>query len=176
MDDLPKGYFIRRKKIVSICTAKFLFFYCTIYISHFDRECYETIPKWSFLGITISIVRKYSGGYHAKKVWICHFFSVVILIGCFILFSYIQIRFVFFIFETGAVISLSILSPIQSTDHTLDQSEKTKYKKVTAILAIGCEIFEIILAIFGKEYIAKTIGTGIMVVALLQWPCILKIK
>lgn len=129
-----------------------------------------------FLGITISIVRKYSGGYHAKKVWICHFFSVVILIGCFILFSYIQIRFVFFVFETGAVISLSILSPIQSTDHTLDQSEKTKYKKVTAILAIGCEIFEIILAIFGKEYIAKTIGTGIMVVALLQWPCILKIK
>ena len=82
----------------------------------------------------------------------------------------------FFYFETGAVISLSILSPIQSTDHTLDQSEKTKYKKVTAILAIGCEIFEIILAIFGKEYIAKTIGTGIMVVALLQWPCILKIK
>ena len=50
MDDLPKGYFIRRKKIVSICTAKFLFFYCTIYISHFDRECYETIPKWSFFG------------------------------------------------------------------------------------------------------------------------------
>ena len=27
--------------------------------------------KGVFLGITKSIVRKYSGGYHAKKVWIC---------------------------------------------------------------------------------------------------------
>ena len=137
MDDLPKGYFIRRKKIVSICTAKFLFSIAPFILAILIGSVMKQFLNGVFLGITISIVRKYSGGYHAKKVWICHFFSVVILIGCFILFSYIQIRFVFFIFETGAVISLSILSPIQSTDHTLDQSEKTKYKKVTAILAIG---------------------------------------
>ena len=42
------------------------------------------------LGFIISVIRRYSGGYHANSVWKCHILSIIILIiGLFIVSTYI---------------------------------------------------------------------------------------
>ena len=128
------------------------------------------------LGFIISVIRRYSGGYHANSVWKCHILSIIILIiGLFIV-SYIHIEICFFIGEIGAVLSLWILSPVESKNRPLNGWEKKQYKKITIVITLICMWIEIIFSLCDRKSFAIAIGTGVMVKAITQSSYWLKIK
>ena len=90
--------------------------------------------------------------------------------------SYIHIEICFFIGEIGAVLSLWILSPVESKNRPLNGWEKKQYKKITIVITLICMWIEIIFSLCDRKSFAIAIGTGVMVTAITQSSYWLKIK
>ena len=73
--------------------------------------------------IPFMCVRKFSGGFHAKHVWVCILCSCSVLFMCVYMVTNIKYIFVLNICVVLAVTSLIILSPIDSESRKLDEGE-----------------------------------------------------
>ena len=134
------------------------------------------------MGVTINalllilpfvVIRKYSGGYHAKNSKVCMFFSVVILVAFTRLSSLIIWNSYFKLVVLIATISLSMLSPIDSINKKLTLDEKRKYKKITMCL-LG--LLLLLIFVFARLHMQQTavcVSLGIILSASLQIPCLI---
>lgn len=122
------------------------------------------------------IIRKFSGGYHAKKPWICLSCSTLILCICIFVSNHIIYGYWLFFATFVAALLLVINSPIDSENKVLDEKERKVYKRVTTIL-VGVSVL-IILACFscGRNVTAKNIAIGVILACVLQIPYLLKRK
>ena len=120
------------------------------------------------------VLRKYSGGYHAKYAWLCMILSCVALAGC--LYS---VRF----FPYGrewdvafliSVLSLAVHSPIDSENRRLDADEVKEYRKDTIFILFASSLIYIICIWKNIETVGVCIAVSIALAALLQVPCIVK--
>lgn len=127
------------------------------------------------LSIPLCLIRRYSGGYHAPYGWLCILMSVGLLLFCFLIQPYVQCNILLLVLTVLAILSLCILSPIDSKNRPLDQSEKKRYKKTTIVIALLCGVVYMITWMLGNGQIASGIATGIILAASLQLPCIPRI-
>lgn len=119
-------------------------------------------------------IRKFSGGFHAKHEWICLMSSCSLLFLCVFAVSKITYSAVLGSVTLGAVISLSLLSPIDSDNRRLSADEKKKYKRITRIIAgLFFGIFVLLAGLRAGKY-AGCIAVGLILSAFLQFPCVLQ--
>lgn len=120
------------------------------------------------------VIRKFSGGFHAKHGWTCFIGSCAVLFLCIITASHITCSIVSTIIVLGAVTSLCILSPIDSDNRRLSDEEKRRYKKVTCVTAVTFAVLYGLLYLAKSDTYAASIAVGLALPAGLQLPCILQ--
>lgn len=120
------------------------------------------------------ILRKFSGGYHAKKLSICIIGSGCLLYLCMMLSKYVKCSWTLEAITAIASLSLILASPIDSESRTLDEDEKTQYKMVTMVCVIIFWLLNSILCLTGNQIYMIDLSIGLLLTAGLQIPCIMK--
>ena len=93
------------------------------------------------------VLRKFSGGYHAKNLSTC-------------------------ILESGFL--LFVFSPIDSENRRVDIDERGTYKKLTVFFVILFGVLDVTLFLAGKKIYTICFSVGVLMTASLQIPCIVK--
>ena len=120
------------------------------------------------------VLRKFSGGYHAKNLHTCILGSGFLLFLCIMLSMHVQCDLKLAIATVIASVSLSTFSPIDSENRRLDTNEKRTYKKTTVFFVILFGLLDIALFLLGKYIYTICFSVGILLTAGLQVPCIVK--
>lgn len=122
--------------------------------------------------IPFMVIRKYSGGFHAKNAWSCLICSCLLLILCISMTSYIKCGLGLATVTVMALGSLMVFSPIDSENRRLELHEKKRYKYMTIVLAFAFELLSAALYLFHMYTYVVCISIGIILAAGLQIPCI----
>ena len=122
--------------------------------------------------IPFIILRKFSGGYHAKKLSHCMISSVVLLSLCIQFAEHVTHDEIVLVTAGIASVSLMIFSPIDHENKPLDEDEKHSLKKMTIFLVCVLNLLGILIFLIGNRKLAVSFGTGILLAAGLQIPCI----
>lgn len=120
------------------------------------------------------VIRKFSGGFHAGKPWICMVFSTVILCMCISISDNITYGYGMFFLTFVAAVLLAVNSPIGSENKMLDEEEKRMYKRVTVVLTGLCMAVGSICYAYGNSDAAKNVSIGIVLAGGLQIPYMFK--
>lgn len=121
--------------------------------------------------IPFMFIRKFSGGIHAKKLWVCMLISFGLLFLAVWLVDKLNINTFLSITVVGAAVSLMWFSPVDSENRRLSMAEKKEYKVITVFMTIVfVTIYGLILHTEFKVY-AVGIAEGIILTAMLQIPC-----
>lgn len=124
--------------------------------------------------IPFIIIRKFSGGYHAKHAAVCLVSSCLLLYLCTVLSLYLKCGWGLGFLTAAASVSLAAFSPIDSENRPLSQEEKTSYKRITIILVTIFLLVGALSFLVGLHTFAICISIGIMLSACLQIPSVLK--
>ena len=106
-------------------------------------------------------LRRYSGGYHADKGYLCGIVSAILIIFLCML---NKMNINMFVFQAGYIfllilqISICGLAPVDSKNKRLSKTEKRKYRKITTILLV----LQIMLMLFGLLLKVECIYWGII--------------
>lgn len=136
--------------------------------------CFGSIKTGILVVIPFMILRKFSGGYHAKKLSHCLISSVILLFLCILFATHVTHDWVVLVAAGIASVSLMIFSPIDHENRLLDEDEKRDLKKVTIFLVCVLNGLGIILFLFGNRKAAISFFIGIVLAAGLQIPYIAK--
>lgn len=122
------------------------------------------------------LIRKFSGGYHLSSPIVCFILSVLIISGAILVSDTLVSATALFWLSCvvfAAYIGIFSLSPIDSESRRLTEKEKTAFRKIARILAsIAVAVYFLLLAV-GQPHYAVPVAIGIVIVALLQVPCII---
>ena len=122
--------------------------------------------------IPFMLLKKYSGGYHAKKLSICMIISTI-LFTAIIKLSICDIKPLYMYIATCiAIIELCLVSPIQSDNKVLNEKEIRHYKKIAVMQLAVYSIVIICTSILGCFTAARCICFGIILASFMQLPCI----
>lgn len=122
--------------------------------------------------IPFLFIRKFSGGFHAKKAWVCLICSSTLLVFGTIVSSYIKYNLGFAMVTLVAIAILVFFSPIDSESRRLSQEEKKSCKIATIIITFFFAFVDLLLYLFQQETYAVCISLGIILTAGLQVPCL----
>lgn len=120
------------------------------------------------------VLRKFSGGYHAKNLHTCILGSGFLLLLCIICSIHVQCDWRLAITTAIASVSLIVFSPIDSENRRIDRDERRSYKKMTVFCVTVFGVLDIILFLLGKYIYTSCFSIGILLTAGLQVPCIVK--
>lgn len=120
------------------------------------------------------MIRKYSGGYHAKKLRSCLLSSSLLLLFCIEVSRHCEYGWTLVVFAIISAISLIIFSPIDNENRPLNQEDFRYYKKVILIIVFLLGLIVGVLTAVELYIYAACICIGIMLSAGLQVPCIFK--
>lgn len=118
------------------------------------------------------VIRKFSGGYHAKKAWVCLISSSLILGGCICASEYFTYNYELTSVMLMAAALLVINSPVESENRRLDAQERCVYKKVTIGLVALSVLISLICYKCGLENAAVNLAVGVILTGGLQIPCL----
>lgn len=121
------------------------------------------------------LLRKFAGGFHFQTPLPCIIVSTVVLLGCLLEISVI-LEYGNFIIHTllvyASIVPICILSPIDSENRQLSAKEKSAFHRIAIVLAtINAALYSLLLILRTVE-IAIPLGTGMILTALLQLPCL----
>ncbi len=119
------------------------------------------------------LIRKFSGGYHAKKAGICLIYSSMLLILCIFLSSWVKCNILLLFLTALSAMSLLHFSPIENENRLLSREERICFKKVTTIIVTSIIIAELLLLWFSMYTFVVCISIGLILSASLQYPCII---
>ena len=121
------------------------------------------------------VIRKFSGGFHAKRPVTCFVSSSVLLTACIFLSFCIQCNWILMGITFAAAVSLIYFSPIENENRLLSGEEKIRYKRIAMILVLGFVVTDLLLFLSSLHTYAICISIGLILTACLQYPCIWKI-
>lgn len=126
------------------------------------KECFYIFSTFIFL-------RKFTGGLHAKKYFVCLIGSTTLIILSLYIVSLLESNFYYPIFIVSLLISMIniwIFSPIKNKNKSINKKERKIYKTISIILTIIILISTLILS---KEnsVIKYTFGIGEILVSVL---------
>ena len=119
----------------------------------------------------ILCIRKFSGGFHAKHMHTCIFSSCIICTICIYLTGVIRYGIMITAAMVAASFSLVLFSPVENENRKLEEDERSRYKKITAVLAVLFLVIYMLCAVLKLYRIAVCIAVGIIMSAMLQLPC-----
>lgn len=123
--------------------------------------------------IPFMLIRKFSGGYHAKHSWVCMICSCLLLILCIYLIPHVEWSNGFLAVTFFSAGSLITFSPIDSENRRLDSMEKQRYKRMVFGL-VGITVLGIaLLYMLNLPAYAVSFSMGLILTAGLQVPCII---
>lgn len=120
-------------------------------------------------------LRKFAGGFHFQTPLPCIIVSTLVLLGC-LLENRVILEYGSFIIHTllvyASIVPICILSPIDSENRQLSAKEKSAFHRIAIVLAtINTALYSLLLILRTVE-IAIPLGTGMILTALLQLPCL----
>ena len=121
------------------------------------------------------LLRKFAGGFHFQTPLPCIIVSTVVLLGC-LLEIRVILEYGSFIIHTllvyASIVPICILSPIDSENRQLSAKEKSAFHRIAIVLAtINAALYSLLLILRTVE-IAIPLGTGMILTALFQLPCL----
>lgn len=124
--------------------------------------------------VPFMLIRKFSGGFHAKHEIYCLVTSSMLLMLCVWFAKHLEVGVLLstLTFLSGGM--LMVLSPIDSENRRLDEDEKKHCKKRTGILTVVFGLLYAILAFWKQDFYAVPISIGILLTAGLQLPYLVK--
>ncbi|MBR4059308.1 MAG: accessory gene regulator B family protein [Lachnospiraceae bacterium] len=134
----------------------------------------ERIKEGLLLIIPFLAIRKYGGGFHAKKESTCLVSSSLLLALCVYLTGLLTYGIVLNSLVIVSIISLMVFSPIDTENRRLDAEEKKSYKFLTCVLVLIVAVVYLMLVMCHAYNYAVCIAIGIMLSAGVQVPCILR--
>ncbi len=131
----------------------------------------------SIEGVTMVLpfmcIRKYSGGYHAKKSKTCFISSCSLLMVCLWLVTKIEYGIWLGILVIMSVCSIAYFSPIDSENRRLEKDEIQDCKKKAVLISCVFLLLRIVFLILEFENLAVSISVGMILSAGLQIPAII---
>lgn len=121
------------------------------------------------------LLRKFSGGFHLKSSGLCLATTTSVLAFAMGLIKYIvywgQTEIVSFS-VCLSVVSLCIFSPVDNMARNLSDKERIVFRKIARILSIIFLAVYFFLSLNTELRYTSAFGVGILLVSLLQFPCI----
>lgn len=124
--------------------------------------------------IPFMVIRKFSGGYHAKHVYMCLLISSGLLGSSFFVIIYAECNWIFHMLTLISGLSVALNSPIDSENKKLEEDEVGSYKHTTCVLVSIAVISYFVLVFLRQKHYALCLSVSLILVALLQLPYILK--
>lgn len=138
--------------------------------------CFGMIREGIVLMIPYMLLRKFSGGFHLKSSGLCLVITTGVLALSMGLSKYIAStenagRLSIFVFLS--VLSLCIYSPIENQARKLTDKERNVFRKIARTLALLSFALYVLILDSGSICYASAFGVGILLVSLLQIPCVI---
>ena len=124
------------------------------------------------LVIPFMIIRKYSGGYHAGTIYQCLVLSCIVLVISFAIAVSIRFSIGLNVALILSIIIIWMFSPIDSDNKRLNAEEKKNMACKTRGITCGICGAIYLTWLLGKEQLAIDLTIGLILVAVLQMPCI----
>lgn len=119
-------------------------------------------------------IRKFSGGYHAKRASKCFISSSLLLVLCIALSFCINCNIMLMGFTVLSAVSLVHFSPLESENRLLSREEQLSYKNITAGIVTSYIFVDLLFVCFHLYECVICVSIGLILAAGLQIPCILK--
>lgn len=113
-------------------------------------------------------IRKFCGGFHAKREWICILLSVIVVTGCIILTTYCKADIWLNGGVMGAVLTISMFSPVVSANRDIPKQERMICRKIAVILTVISASIYFVLRFWGYNQFVVCIAVGVILTAVLQ--------
>lgn len=157
----------------------FLFTMCPLGLVLIISIFLNMVIEGILLIIPFILIRKFCGGFHFQSSVLCGIVSTLVLTA-----FLLGIRLVLNTAGYGwwcaalliSVVQVVIFSPIDSEGRRLTQNEKKVFKKIAIALSIITVIVCAVLAAFHQMWAAVSIGSGLILSAALQFPCLFSKK
>lgn len=120
------------------------------------------------------MIRKFSGGYHAKTLKRCLLFSSLALVLCIEISLWVSWNWKLLVLTVAAGCSLMLFSPIDSENRRLEAAQKHQYQKIVCRFVVLFLIMILVTWKSGADEYALCIAVGIILSAGLQIPCLVK--
>ena len=125
--------------------------------------------------IPFILIRKFCGGFHFQSPVLCGIVSTLVLTA-----FLLGIRLVLDTSGYGwwcavlllAAAQIIVFSPIDSEGRRLTQNEKKVFKKIAIVLSMITIAICAVLAAFHQTWAAVSVGSGLILSAALQLPCL----
>lgn len=130
------------------------------------------ITEGILLILPFILVRKFSGGFHAKHAYTCLIGSCGLLLLCLYAALHMKCGIGLHIAVLAAIISLIVCSPIDSENRRLELCEKLAYKRTTGFIALFFGVLYMLFLFLHADVYAVCIAVGLILSAVLQIPCI----
>lgn len=124
--------------------------------------------------ITFMIIRKFSGGYHAKYSWMCLIESCLLLLLCIWISSYVKCSMGLLVATLWALVSLVLCSPVDSENRRLDSEEVKWYRKVTIAIVFSLAFLCVLFYLLELYTYTICVSIGMILSAGLQAPCVIQ--
>ncbi len=153
----------------------FLFTLCPLGLVLIISLCLGMAVEGILLIIPFILIRKFCGGFHFKSSVLCGVVSTAVLTA-----FLLGIRFVLNTRNYGwwalllllAAVQAAVLSPIDSEGRRLTEKEKKVFKKIAIVLSVITILVCAALAAFHQMRAAVSVGSGLILTAALQFPCL----
>ena len=157
----------------------FLFTLCPLGLVLILSIFLHMVAEGILLIMPFILIRKFCGGFHFQSSVLCGIVSTLVLTA-----FLLGIRLVLDTSGYGwwcvalllSVAQVIIFSPIDSEGRRLTQNEKKVFKKIAIALSIITVIVCAVLAAFHQMWAAVSIGSGLILSAALQFPCLFSKK
>lgn len=114
------------------------------------------------------LLRKYSGGFHASRAWICMISSCAAMALGTALSGWIRPEWWMSMLTAGSVAVIWINSPVENENRPLSESEKAAYGRKARIIAIAFFLLYIFLRTAACDTAASAAALGLMLTAVMQ--------
>lgn len=133
-----------------------------------------TVKNGLLLLLPFLIIRKFSGGFHTRRMWTCFVSSTIVLSVCIICTKFLHAGAILDVMLTAALCSLIIWSPIDSESRRLEPEEKRSCKVIVSAMAAIFGLLYLILVLLKHDQEAVCIAIGCILTASLQLPHIVR--
>lgn len=124
--------------------------------------------------IPFMVMRKFSGGYHARHAYTCMMISVGLLTSSFYVVIHAECNWIVHMLVVISGLSVVVNSPIDSENKKLEEEEFNQYRRTTCFLVIiTMVLYSVLIALHQNRY-AVCLAVSLVLTAILQLPCILK--
>ena len=114
------------------------------------------------------VIRKFSGGYHAKHAYICMIMSTGLLAGCLDAVSHFPGSRLMPLFLLVSGISIAINSPIDHENKRLTEQEKMRYQRTTIGLVLAACFVSVVMNVMGYNRYSSCVALGVILTGVLH--------